>query len=125
MKVMPYSEVDWQEVKDKTIVEERLLWQIFGGYPPLVELRSRKPEDVEKIRQEYSRRSLPQERSRSSLEALDERERRVIEFRFGIKDGQPRTQEKTGQEMGCSSTTVRRIEKRALDKLRSVATSRL
>ena len=53
------------------------------------------------------------------LESLTERERKVIELRFGIGDGHPRTLEEVGREFGLSRERVRQIEGKSLNKLRS------
>lgn len=118
MKGMPYSDADWEEVKDKTTKKEKLLWQIFEDFPPIEELRARTDEQVEELKRNETTRELPPQRVSNALDVLTPRERQAIELRNGIKDGQPRTQVKTGEEMGCSATTVRRIEKKALEKLR-------
>jgi RNA polymerase primary sigma factor len=56
------------------------------------------------------------------LAALDERERRIITQRFGLAPGK-RTLCQLGVELGISKERVRQIERRALDKLRTVALS--
>jgi RNA polymerase primary sigma factor len=53
------------------------------------------------------------------LSALTQRERRVIELRFGLGDGHPRTLEEVGRASGLSRERVRQIEAKALAKLRS------
>jgi RNA polymerase primary sigma factor len=53
------------------------------------------------------------------LDSLTERERKVIELRFGIGDGHPRTLEEVGREFGLSRERVRQIEGKTLNKLRS------
>ncbi len=53
------------------------------------------------------------------LDALTQRERRVIELRFGLKDGHPRTLEEVGREFDLSRERVRQIEAKTLAKLRS------
>ena len=53
------------------------------------------------------------------LEALTQRERRIIELRFGLKDGRPRTLSEIGQEFGVSREWIRKIELKTLAKLRS------
>ena len=45
-------------------------------------------------------------------------ERRVLELRFGLKDGKQRTQAEVGREVGLSASSVSRIEKRTFSKLR-------
>lgn len=51
------------------------------------------------------------------LDYLDERERRVIELRFGLKDGKEWTQNEVADELGISRSYVSRLEKRALLKM--------
>jgi RNA polymerase primary sigma factor len=53
------------------------------------------------------------------LGALTQRERRIIELRFGLKDGQPRTLSQIGEELGLSRERIRQIEGKTLAKLRS------
>ena len=53
------------------------------------------------------------------LKTLTQRERRVIELRFGLKDGHPRTLSQVGDEFGLSRERVRQIEAKTLGKLRS------
>ena len=54
------------------------------------------------------------------LAALTQRERRVIELRFGLKDGNPRTLSEVGQEFGLSRERIRQVEAKTLAKLRSL-----
>lgn len=49
---------------------------------------------------------------------LDARERRVVELRYGLCDGQPRPQHEVASALGISRSYVSRIEKKALGKLR-------
>ena len=61
---------------------------------------------------------LLREEIRRELESLSRREREVLEMRFGLKDGQGRTLEEVGQEMGVTRERIRQIEAKALRKLR-------
>ncbi len=61
---------------------------------------------------------LLREEVRRELKALTDRERQVLEMRFGLKDGQGRTLEEVGQEMGVTRERIRQIEAKALRKLR-------
>jgi RNA polymerase primary sigma factor len=54
----------------------------------------------------------------SSLSTLDDRERAILEMRFGLTDGEPRTLEEVGQAFGVTRERVRQIESKALRKLR-------
>jgi len=58
------------------------------------------------------------------LEGLPDRERRVIEWRFGLGGLQERTLQEIGDELGLSRERVRQIERGALDRLRAVAEER-
>jgi RNA polymerase primary sigma factor len=53
-----------------------------------------------------------------ALAELPERERKVLELRFGLSDDQPKTLREIGEVMGLSRERVRQIESRALNKLR-------
>lgn len=52
------------------------------------------------------------------LDTLNERERSVIEQRFGLKDGNPRTLEEVGRQFNVTRERIRQIEAKALRKLR-------
>ncbi|MFB5190332.1 sigma factor-like helix-turn-helix DNA-binding protein [Alicyclobacillus fastidiosus] len=51
------------------------------------------------------------------LDVLDERERKVIELRFGLVDGREWTQNEVADELEISRSYVSRLEKRALLKM--------
>jgi RNA polymerase primary sigma factor len=55
---------------------------------------------------------------RDVLGTLTEREREVIELRFGLKDGQPRTLEEVGRQFNVTRERIRQIEAKALKKIR-------
>jgi len=69
-------------------------------------------------------RELLREQMRDVLEALNERERQVLEMRFGLLDGQPRTLEEVGQAFNVTRERIRQIEAKALRKLRHPLRSR-
>lgn len=58
------------------------------------------------------------------LETLTERERRVLELRFGLEDGRSRTLEEVGKEFNVTRERIRQIEAKALRKLRHPSRSR-
>ena len=58
------------------------------------------------------------------LNTLDERERKILELRFGIHDGTTRTLEEVGSEFNVTRERVRQIESKALRKLRHPTRSR-
>jgi RNA polymerase primary sigma factor len=63
-------------------------------------------------------RELLKEQMATILDSLSDRERKVLEMRFGLKDGQGRTLEEVGQEFGVTRERIRQIEAKALRKLR-------
>jgi RNA polymerase primary sigma factor len=67
---------------------------------------------------------LLREQMQEILEQLNERERKVLEMRFGLKDGMSRTLEEVGQEFGVTRERIRQIEAKALRKLRHPIRSR-
>jgi RNA polymerase primary sigma factor len=69
-------------------------------------------------------RELLREQMQDVLAALNERERQVLELRFGLKDGQARTLEEVGQAFKVTRERIRQIEAKALRKLRHPLRSR-
>ncbi|MGO9143460.1 MAG: RNA polymerase sigma factor RpoD [Streptosporangiaceae bacterium] len=52
------------------------------------------------------------------LDNLSLREQRIIQLRFGLTDGHPRTLEEVGREFGVTRERIRQIESKTLAKLR-------
>jgi RNA polymerase primary sigma factor len=61
---------------------------------------------------------LLQEQLDSILHTLSDREKKVIQLRFGLTDGHPRTLEEVGKEFGVTRERIRQIESKTLSKLR-------
>jgi RNA polymerase primary sigma factor len=61
--------------------------------------------------------SLRREDIEGALGALPERERQVIELRFGLRGGPPRTLEEVGRAFGVTRERIRQIENNTLKKL--------
>jgi len=64
--------------------------------------------------------SLRREDVELALSALPERERRVIELRYGLDGEQPCTLEEVGQAFGVTRERIRQIENNTLKKLQSL-----
>lgn len=62
--------------------------------------------------------SLLREHIQEVLGSLTDRERKIIEMRFGLVDGKTRTLEEVGKEFGVTRERIRQIEAKALRKLR-------
>jgi RNA polymerase primary sigma factor len=67
---------------------------------------------------------LLKEQVHSILDSLSDREREVLEMRFGLRDGQGHTLEEVGQFFGVTRERIRQIEAKALRKLRHPYRSR-
>lgn len=61
--------------------------------------------------------SMLQEDLREVLQGLSERERKVIEYRFGLIDGKSRTLEEVGKIFGVTRERIRQIESKTIKKL--------
>lgn len=64
------------------------------------------------------------EQVREAVDSLTPREAKVLELRFGLKDGQDRTLEEVGGEFGLTRERIRQIESEALRKLRHPSRAR-
>ena len=63
-------------------------------------------------------RELLKEQVEQVLDTLSDRERRVLEERFGLKDGKSKTLEEVGRTFAVTRERIRQIEAKALRKLR-------
>jgi RNA polymerase primary sigma factor len=69
---------------------------------------------------EHASLSLRREDIEHALSSLPERERKVIELRFGLTGGQPCTLEEVGKAFGVTRERIRQIENNTLKKLESL-----
>ncbi len=67
---------------------------------------------------------LLKEHLQSVLHTLSDRERKVLELRFGLNDGHPRTLEEVGKQFNVTRERIRQIEAKALRKLRHPSRSK-
>jgi RNA polymerase primary sigma factor len=81
----------------------------FGDFIP--DTTAEDPSDVTAI-------ALLKEKIRDVLESLTERERQVLEQRFGLVDGYSRTLEEVGRQFKVTRERIRQIEAKALRKMR-------
>src|SRR6266536_2229908 len=73
---------------------------------------------------EAASHQLLKEQVEDVLESLTERERKVLQLRFGLDDGRSRTLEEVGKEFHVTRERIRQIEAKALRKLRHPSRSR-
>ena len=69
---------------------------------------------------ELASENLRRENVRRALAALPTREREVIEMRFGLSGGQPRTLEEVGRAFNVTRERIRQIENHTLKKLEAL-----
>jgi RNA polymerase primary sigma factor len=69
-------------------------------------------------------REMLREQVRRALESLSDREREVLELRFGLSDGKEHTLEEVSRYFNVTRERVRQIEAKALRKMRHPARSR-
>ena len=69
-------------------------------------------------------KELLREQIRSVLSFLSDREREVLEMRFGLNDGKDHTLEEVGRSFGVTRERIRQIEAKALRKLRHPSRSK-
>jgi RNA polymerase primary sigma factor len=78
------------------------------------------PDDAAESPFDTTSLSLRREDVEFALAALPERERRVIELRYGLDGSQPCTLEEVGQAFGVTRERIRQIENNTLKKLESL-----
>jgi len=89
--------VDWDG-------NELLLSDVLGTDPDVV---SREMED-----------EVERELLRAALDKLSDRERSIIDLRFGLKTGEVQTQKQVADAMGISQSYISRLEKRIMKRLK-------
>ncbi len=67
---------------------------------------------------EYAMEDGLQKQIVDALDTLDDREKNIIEQRYGLQNGQPKTLEEVGRNFNLTRERIRQIENIALDKLR-------
>ena len=70
---------------------------------------------------ELAEETLRNEALRSILKSLSQRERRVLELRYGLDGEQPRTLDEVGRTFSVTRERIRQIENQGLKKLRALA----
>ena len=69
--------------------------------------------------EEFASRELLKDEINAVLSTLTDREKNVLELRFGLIDGKTRTLEEVGKEFNVTRERIRQIEAKAIRKLRS------
>ncbi len=82
------------------------------------------PDDAAPAPQDAASHQLLKEQVEEVLNSLTERERKVLQLRFGLDDGRSRTLEEVGKEFKVTRERIRQIEAKALRKLRHPSRSK-
>lgn len=82
-----------------------------------VTLQDKVADDSSSVDEQVGQRLLIRNMYERMKKALNNREREIIELRYGIKTGEEVTQREIAKKMGISRSYVSRIEKKALTKL--------
>jgi RNA polymerase primary sigma factor len=77
------------------------------------------PDDELPSPTEFASAQLLRQDLANALDHLNERERRIIDLRYGLVDGRRRTLEEVGRALGMTRERARQIEAEALRRLRS------
>jgi RNA polymerase primary sigma factor len=78
-------------------------------------------DDSSPLPDELAETAMQREALRSILGALSERERMVLELRYGLDGQQPRTLDEVGRTFNVTRERIRQIEHQGLKKLRALA----
>ena len=74
------------------------------------------PSDEEEIEENFEKKQKIKKLYEGIKNSLDERERVIIEMRYGLDDGKEVPQRKIAKKLGISRSYVPRIEKKAVEK---------
>lgn len=77
------------------------------------------PSDADNVEQDYENRAEIKKMYEGIKNALEPRERKIISMRYGLYDGREIPQREIAKMLGISRSYVSRIEKKAVEKLRS------
>ncbi len=75
-------------------------------------------DDLQKTPFEVTRELLIREKLKEALSTLTKRERKVLEYRFGLNNQKPKTLEEVGRIFNVTRERIRQIEAKALKKLK-------
>ncbi|HKS70121.1 MAG TPA: sigma-70 family RNA polymerase sigma factor [Ktedonobacterales bacterium] len=113
-------------------VSELLVWaeKVFSLDAPLSDEEENSLADIIEDTQtagpsDATDRELLKDEVRRALDNLTQRERQVIELRFGLLDDRDHTLEEVGRKLKVTRERVRQIEERAIRKLRHPTSSRI
>jgi RNA polymerase primary sigma factor len=125
----PLLDRKWRQATTKIITTKRytqdtMSLELKVGPDQSTNLADFIPDEGVDVPDEAASKQLLREHVRNVLEFLSERERRVLEMRYGLLDGKDHTLEEVGREFGVTRERIRQIEAKALRKLRHPSRSK-
>lgn len=96
---------------DKPLNDEGTETNVLGDIMPDNNLPNPEEESLQALLKDQLKQLLH--------EVLTDRERRVVQLRYGLEDYHPRTLNEVGKVFGISRERVRQIQKQAINKLKS------
>ncbi len=127
--VDPFLYRKWRQATVKVITTRRYTQDTMSLELPVgpgqsTNLADFIPDEAVEVPDEAASKQLLREHVRNVLGFLSERERRVLEMRYGLLDGKDHTLEEVGREFGVTRERIRQIEAKALRKLRHPSRSK-
>jgi len=99
-------------------LDSPLVWACAASDDAIAEEDARIPAQDSDALDDIIDRELLRRAIRDALMALNEREREVLEMRFGFADGEEHTLREVGASFGVTSERIRKIQQKALRRLR-------
>jgi RNA polymerase primary sigma factor len=106
-----------EEIEDLELLDERDISLSDTYYGEDREMGDRIEDSITPSVEYQIIKNSIQEQIRNLLKGLDDKEKYVIQLRFGLDDDKPRTLQEIGDKLKLSRERVRQIEKKAMRKL--------
>ncbi len=103
-----------QSLKNEISIDEPLNVDWDGNELMLSDILGTDSDSISRPIEQDVERSLLLE----AIDRLSERERTIMQMRFGLKDGQERTQKEVADAIGISQSYISRLEKRIIKRLK-------
>ena len=101
------------KTKAEVSLEEPLHTDFEGNEIGWIDILGTESDVIKNLEEQVDRALLA-----GAMKQLTLRESKIMELRFGLKDGQEKTQKEVADHLGISQSYISRLEKRILKKLR-------
>jgi RNA polymerase primary sigma factor len=119
-EVAKAMEVDVEEIaRIRRVSRRSISLEIPVGEDQASELGDFIADEDSETPHDLAKSSLLKSRMQEALHSLPERERMVLEYRFGLTGGQPKTLEEVGKRFDVTRERIRQIQLTALAKIKS------